>query len=192
VEYGAAPDGPQLVPAINRVIRRTGRVPRAVTADRGYGRAAVERDLHELGVQTVAIPRQGTTSPAGKPSSMPAVSAGWSSGGPGAKAGSATSSAATAGTGPSWTARTAPPSGAGMGYSLTTWSRSAPWPPNPQPKASRPHRGHHSNQALRLFQVEVTRRQHNGLDLRGAGPECQTAASTHNWADIVCRATLEL
>jgi IS5 family transposase len=33
VEYGAAPDGPQLVPAINRVIRRTGRVPRAVTAE---------------------------------------------------------------------------------------------------------------------------------------------------------------
>ena len=35
VEYGAAPDGPQLVPAITRVARRTGRVPRAVTADRG-------------------------------------------------------------------------------------------------------------------------------------------------------------
>jgi IS5 family transposase len=66
VEYGAAPDGPQLVPAIKRVTRRTGQVPRAVTADRGYGQAAVERDLHELGVQTVAIPRQATTSPARK------------------------------------------------------------------------------------------------------------------------------
>jgi IS5 family transposase len=41
-------------------------VPHAVTADCGYGRTAVERDLHELGVQTVAIPRQGTTSPARK------------------------------------------------------------------------------------------------------------------------------
>jgi IS5 family transposase len=32
-----APDGPQLVAAIERVARRAGRVPRAVTADRGYG-----------------------------------------------------------------------------------------------------------------------------------------------------------
>jgi IS5 family transposase len=66
VEYGAAPDGPQLAPAIERAARRAGRVPRAVAADRGYGHAAVERDLHELGVQTVAIPRQATTSPARK------------------------------------------------------------------------------------------------------------------------------
>jgi IS5 family transposase len=28
-----------------------------VTADRGYGQASVERDLHELGVRSVAIPR---------------------------------------------------------------------------------------------------------------------------------------
>jgi IS5 family transposase len=66
VEYGAAPDGPQLVPAITRVARRAGRVPRAVTADRGYGQPAVERDLHDLGVQTVAIPRQATTPPSRK------------------------------------------------------------------------------------------------------------------------------
>jgi transposase, IS5 family len=66
VEYGAAPDGPQLAPAVERVRRRAGRVPRAVTADRGYGQAAVERDLHELGVCTVAIPRQATTSAARK------------------------------------------------------------------------------------------------------------------------------
>ena len=66
VEHGAAPDGPQLAPAIERVTRRAGRVPRAVTADRGYGQAAVERDLHELGVRTVAIPRQATTSTARK------------------------------------------------------------------------------------------------------------------------------
>jgi IS5 family transposase len=66
VEYGAAPDGPQLAPAINRVARRTGRVPRAVTADRGYGQPAVERDLRDLGVRTVAIPRQAPASPARK------------------------------------------------------------------------------------------------------------------------------
>jgi len=33
-------------------------VPRPVTADRGYGQAAVERDLHAAGVRTVAIPHQ--------------------------------------------------------------------------------------------------------------------------------------
>ena len=60
--YGAAPDGPQLAPAIERVRRRAGRVPRAVTADRGYGQPAFERDLHDLGVRTVAIPRQGKIS----------------------------------------------------------------------------------------------------------------------------------
>ena len=64
--YGAAPDGPQLAPDVERIRRRAGRVPRAVTADRGYGQPAVERDLHELGVRTVAIPRQATTSPARK------------------------------------------------------------------------------------------------------------------------------
>jgi IS5 family transposase len=57
VEIGNPPDGPQLAPAIERVARRVGRAPRAVTADRGYGQASVERDLHELGVRTVAIPR---------------------------------------------------------------------------------------------------------------------------------------
>jgi IS5 family transposase len=66
VEYGAAPDGPQLMPAIERVRRRAGQVPRAVTADRGYGQAAVEKDLHAAGVRTVAIPRQATTSAARK------------------------------------------------------------------------------------------------------------------------------
>jgi IS5 family transposase len=66
VELGAAPDGPQLVPAVKRIRRRTGRMPAAVTADRGYGQPAVERDLQELGVRTVAIPRQATTSPARK------------------------------------------------------------------------------------------------------------------------------
>ena len=66
VEYGAAPDGPQLAPAVQRAGRRAGRVPRAVTADRGYGQPAVERDLRALGVRTVAIPRQAKISPARK------------------------------------------------------------------------------------------------------------------------------
>jgi transposase, IS5 family len=66
IEYGAAPDGPQLAPAVQRAGRRAGRMPRAVTADRGYGQPAVERDLQALGVRTVAIPRQAKTSPARK------------------------------------------------------------------------------------------------------------------------------
>jgi transposase, IS5 family len=66
IEYGAAPDGPQLAPAVERIRHRAGPVPRAVTADRGYGQPAVERDLQKLGVRTVAIPRQSTTSAARK------------------------------------------------------------------------------------------------------------------------------
>ena len=64
VELGNVADAPQLMPAINRITSRTGRVPHAVTGDRGYGVPAVERDLHGLGVRTVAIPRQAKTSPA--------------------------------------------------------------------------------------------------------------------------------
>jgi IS5 family transposase len=59
VECGNPADAPQLAPAVGRVIRRTGRHPRTVTADRGYGDARVENDLHELGVRTVVIPRKG-------------------------------------------------------------------------------------------------------------------------------------
>ena len=59
VERGNPADAPPLAPAVQRVIRRAGRRPRTVTADRGYGDAAVENDLHELGVPTVVIPREG-------------------------------------------------------------------------------------------------------------------------------------
>jgi IS5 family transposase len=59
VERGNPADAPQLVPAVARVIARTGQRPRTVTADRGYGEARVENNLHELGVRTVAIPRKG-------------------------------------------------------------------------------------------------------------------------------------
>jgi IS5 family transposase len=59
VEEGNPPDAPQLAPAIERVKRRIGRAPRRVAADRGYGEAKVDRDLEDLGVRTVAIPRKG-------------------------------------------------------------------------------------------------------------------------------------
>jgi IS5 family transposase len=59
IEVGNPADAPQLAPAIARITARTGRTPRAVTADRGYGDAAIERDLTDLGVRAVAIPRKG-------------------------------------------------------------------------------------------------------------------------------------
>ena len=64
VEVGNPADAPQLALAIARITARTGHTPGAVTADRGYGEASVERDLHELGVRAVAIPRKGKPSAA--------------------------------------------------------------------------------------------------------------------------------
>jgi IS5 family transposase len=59
VMQGNPADGPQLTPAVERVIHRTRRRPRTVTADRGYGDKRVEDNLHQLGVRTVVIPRKG-------------------------------------------------------------------------------------------------------------------------------------
>ena len=64
VEQGNPPDAPQLAPAVNRVTKRAGRTPRTVTADRGYGEASVDKQLTDLGVTTVVIPRQGRPSQA--------------------------------------------------------------------------------------------------------------------------------
>jgi IS5 family transposase len=59
VEMGNPPDAPQLAPAIDRITERTGRVPRTVTADRGYGEAGVDQQLTDRGVTNVVIPRKG-------------------------------------------------------------------------------------------------------------------------------------
>ncbi|MGH9248513.1 MAG: ISNCY family transposase [Acidimicrobiales bacterium] len=64
VEQGNPADAPQLAPAVERVIKRTGRKPRTVTADRGYGEKRVDDALHDLGVRTVVIPRKGKPSQA--------------------------------------------------------------------------------------------------------------------------------
>jgi IS5 family transposase len=56
---GNPPDAPQLAPAIERVKTRTGRAPRTVTADRGYGEAAVDQAVSDLGVRNVVMPRKG-------------------------------------------------------------------------------------------------------------------------------------
>jgi transposase, IS5 family len=44
---------------VERVIKRTGRKPRTVTADRGYSGAAPEEQVKNLGVRYVVIPRTG-------------------------------------------------------------------------------------------------------------------------------------
>jgi IS5 family transposase len=59
MEAGNPADAPQLAKAVERVIARTGRKPRTVTADRGYGEQGVEDDLAALGVRHVVIPRKG-------------------------------------------------------------------------------------------------------------------------------------
>ena len=59
VQPGNPADAARLEPAIKRVIRRTGRKPRTVTADRGYGEQGVDDALHDLGVRDVVIPRKG-------------------------------------------------------------------------------------------------------------------------------------
>jgi IS5 family transposase len=48
---------PMLAPAIARIARRAGVIPKAVTADRGYGEASVDAELEQLGVTKVCIPK---------------------------------------------------------------------------------------------------------------------------------------
>lgn len=68
VEVGNPPDAPMLAPAIERVKRRCGRPPDEVTADRGYGKASVDKTLtDDIGVGYVAIPRPGTPTAKGRP-----------------------------------------------------------------------------------------------------------------------------
>ncbi len=59
VEMGNPHDAEQLEPAIARIKARAGAAPTAVTADRGYGFAKIDKALSELGVDTVAIPTGG-------------------------------------------------------------------------------------------------------------------------------------
>jgi IS5 family transposase len=64
LHLGNPPDAPLLAPAIGRIQALFERLVRAVTADRGYGDAATDQQLRELGVPTVVIPRKGKPSAA--------------------------------------------------------------------------------------------------------------------------------
>jgi len=93
-------------------VDRFGRIVtlRIVTADRGYGEAEVDRQLTDLGVKNVAIPRTTRPTQARRADEHRKASAAPSNGAPAAKVGSATSDA-TVGTAPASTASRAPGSG---------------------------------------------------------------------------------
>jgi transposase, IS5 family len=64
VHQGNPPDAPLLAPAIGRIHALFRRAVGAVTADRGYGEAKIDDEVHQLGVPTVVIPRKGKPSAA--------------------------------------------------------------------------------------------------------------------------------
>ena len=106
VERGAAPDGPQLAPAIERVRRRAGRCPARSPPTAATARPPSNETCTPRACAPWPFPARPPPQPPARPSSTAAASASWSSGAPAAKAGSATSNAATAGTAPAWTAGT--------------------------------------------------------------------------------------
>ncbi|MFI1296636.1 ISNCY family transposase [Streptomyces noursei] len=59
VQRGNPSDAPQLVPSVERVTTLTGRPPATVVADRGFGTAANDKALNELGVRRIGLQRSG-------------------------------------------------------------------------------------------------------------------------------------
>ena len=59
LDQGNPADGPQLAPAVTRIIKRARRKPRTVAADRSYGEQSIDDALRDLGVRHVVIPRKG-------------------------------------------------------------------------------------------------------------------------------------
>jgi transposase, IS5 family len=64
LQQGNPPDAPQLVGAVERVAKVTGRVAGTVVGDRGFGTAANDRALAERGVKRIGLQRKGTVSAA--------------------------------------------------------------------------------------------------------------------------------
>lgn len=120
VQAGNPSDAPQLAPAIQRVKNRAGRAPRTVTTDRGYGEAAVDDALANLGVRTVVIPHEGNPARPDNSWNDAEPSAEPSNGEPDAKAASAPCNAHTAGTAPACTVSRERKAGPDKGYTPTT------------------------------------------------------------------------
>ena len=167
VERGNPADAPAARPRGRAGHPRTGRPPRTVTADRGYGetagrgRPARARCAHR-GDPPQGQTRQGPPSPRTPPSVPPNRQVAHRQRRPG----SAPSNAATGGTAPASTPPKEPGSGPDTGSWPTTWSRSAPSPaedhpggpppaPEPRPAADLPGT---RSAALGVFQVEVVPR----------------------------------
>lgn len=62
VHTGNPRDSGLLLPSIKRIANRFGKVPKDVTADRGYEDAGVEVELREMGVRDVVVPKRGKIS----------------------------------------------------------------------------------------------------------------------------------
>ena len=126
VEMGNPPDAPMLGAAIGRIKKLFSKVPRSVTADRGYGEAKVEAELHALGVQSRRHPAQGTPRcPAPRRSSRRVASASSSSGAPDPRDASRISSTPGAGSAPCSTAST----GRARGAAGASWPTTPPRSP---------------------------------------------------------------
>ena len=63
LQQGNPPDAPQPLPAVKRVAEVTGRVAGTVVGDRGFGTAANDQALAELGVTRIGLQRKGRLSP---------------------------------------------------------------------------------------------------------------------------------
>ena len=122
LQQGNPADAPQLVPAVARVAEVTGRVAATVVGDRGFGTAANDRALAELGVKRVGLQRNGRLSPTRAALEGRARFGGCGPGGSGSRPGSATSSAASGCGAPGCGGCRAPRPGLGWGCSPTTCS----------------------------------------------------------------------
>jgi IS5 family transposase len=88
VEIGNPPDAPQLVSAIKRIKTRCGRPPDQVTADRGYGKATVDKELGALVSVSLRYPALANPARNANRANKKKTSVSWSGGGPASRDGS--------------------------------------------------------------------------------------------------------
>jgi transposase, IS5 family len=59
LQQGNPPYAPRLVPSVERVVAVTGRAPRTVVGDRGFGTAANDQALEAPGIKHIGLQRTG-------------------------------------------------------------------------------------------------------------------------------------